>query len=80
MSAPSTDCASSVEPLPLRHMQKNQGAWLKRRLPLNNSLLWFEPVVLSIIAVHDVSPADQILRTLLEFGCIDCVSTCIESY
>ena len=36
MSAPSIDCASSVEPLPLRHMQKHQGAWLDRRLPLKS--------------------------------------------
>ena len=34
MSAPSIDCASSVEPLPLRHMHKRLGAWLNRRLPL----------------------------------------------
>ena len=34
MSAPSIDRASSVESLPLRHMQKHQGAWLNRRLPL----------------------------------------------
>ena len=45
MSAPSIDCASSVEPLPLRHMQKRQGAWLNRRLPLILtywSSSWFE--------------------------------------
>ena len=36
MSAPSIDCASSVEPLPLRHMHKHHGAWLNRRLPLTD--------------------------------------------
>ena len=39
MSAPSIDYASSIESLPLRHMQKHQGAWLNRRLPLNTEVL-----------------------------------------